>query len=231
MTTELDKVKSKIRALTMKTIANGCTEEEALAAMEKVGELLEIYNLELSEVHLSAEPCIKASINLCRRTNPYWAYIFNTIGVFTQTKAWMSKPNVCFYGLEPDVQLAVYLSKLILTAMEAESRRFKQTHTYRRSLRRRHLTRSFQVGLVRRLNDRLEALRPRGKGLVLVKTHHIEKEFAKAHPNTRFRPLRRQAARVNTDAYEAGKAAGDNINLNRPLSGPSTTTTITGYLQ
>ncbi|RWP55088.1 DUF2786 domain-containing protein [Mesorhizobium sp.] len=83
MTTELDKVKSKIRALSMKTIANGCreiangcTEEEALSAMENVGELLEIYNLELGEVHLSAEPCIKASINLCRRTNPYWAYIF-----------------------------------------------------------------------------------------------------------------------------------------------------------
>ncbi|TIM06761.1 hypothetical protein [Mesorhizobium sp.] len=63
-----------------------------------------------------------------------------------------------------------------------------------------------------------------------MKTHQIEKTFAKAHPNTRFRPLRRQAARVDTSAYEAGKAAGDSVNLNRPL-GHSAETKIAGYLQ
>jgi hypothetical protein len=36
MATDLDKLKSRLQALRAKTIANGCTEDEALAAAAKV---------------------------------------------------------------------------------------------------------------------------------------------------------------------------------------------------
>lgn len=49
---ELENVKRKIRALSEKTVENGATEQEALAAMEKVGALMEQYNLSMSEVYL-----------------------------------------------------------------------------------------------------------------------------------------------------------------------------------
>jgi hypothetical protein len=65
---------------------------------------------------------------------------------------------------------------------DVESRRFKQRRAYRGSLRRRHLTRSFQVGLVRCLNDRLEELAPVERGLILVKTHHTRKSSREPIP-------------------------------------------------
>jgi len=42
---ELSRVKSRIKALTEKTVANGCTEAEAMAAADMVGRLLERYAL------------------------------------------------------------------------------------------------------------------------------------------------------------------------------------------
>ena len=42
---ELARVKARIKALTDKTVANGCTEAEAMAAAEIVGRLLERYAL------------------------------------------------------------------------------------------------------------------------------------------------------------------------------------------
>ncbi len=45
-TTELTRVKARIRALTEKTVSNGCTEAEAMAAAEMVGRLLERYAIQ-----------------------------------------------------------------------------------------------------------------------------------------------------------------------------------------
>lgn len=48
---------ARIRALLMKTVDNGCTEEEAMAAAAKAGELMDRYGLESSEVEIRAEKC------------------------------------------------------------------------------------------------------------------------------------------------------------------------------
>ena len=55
--TDLDKLTARIQALRAKTIDNGCTEDEALTAAAKVAELLDRYDLSLSDVELRAEPC------------------------------------------------------------------------------------------------------------------------------------------------------------------------------
>src|SRR5262245_32725158 len=47
---ELDRVKLKIKALMEKTVANGCSEHEAMSAMEGVGRLLTQYKLKASEL-------------------------------------------------------------------------------------------------------------------------------------------------------------------------------------
>jgi hypothetical protein len=55
--TGLDKLKLRIQALHAKTIANGCTEDEALSAAAKVAELLDRHDLSLSDLELRASPC------------------------------------------------------------------------------------------------------------------------------------------------------------------------------
>jgi hypothetical protein len=42
---ELSRVKGRIKALTEKTVANGCTEAKAMAAADTVGRMLERYAL------------------------------------------------------------------------------------------------------------------------------------------------------------------------------------------
>ena len=47
----------RIRALMGKTVANGCTESEALAAAAKIGELMDRYGLTYSDFELKSERC------------------------------------------------------------------------------------------------------------------------------------------------------------------------------
>jgi Protein of unknown function (DUF2786) len=49
-TTELTRVKARIKALAEKTVSNGCTEAEAMAAAGMVGRLLERYALSMEEI-------------------------------------------------------------------------------------------------------------------------------------------------------------------------------------
>ena len=51
-TTELSRVKARIKALAEKTVSNGCTESEAMAAAEMVGRLLERYALSMEEIDI-----------------------------------------------------------------------------------------------------------------------------------------------------------------------------------
>ena len=64
----LDKLKTCIHALRAKTIDNGCTEDEALSAAAKVAELLDRYNLPLTDVEIREAPCERASMRPTARS-------------------------------------------------------------------------------------------------------------------------------------------------------------------
>ena len=57
---DIDKLKARIQGLRAKTIENGCTEEEALSAAAKVAELLDTYDLSMTDVELRQEVCERA---------------------------------------------------------------------------------------------------------------------------------------------------------------------------
>ena len=67
MTTDLDKLKTRLQALRAKTIANGCTEEEALAAAAKVAELLDRHDLSITDLEIREEQCEKSTIETNRK--------------------------------------------------------------------------------------------------------------------------------------------------------------------
>src|ERR1700682_5249001 len=53
----LDRLKTRIQGLRCKTTDNGCTESEALLAAAKVAELLDRYDLSLTDVEIRDAPC------------------------------------------------------------------------------------------------------------------------------------------------------------------------------
>src|SRR3712207_1466055 len=135
MKSELSKVKAKIKALAAKTIEAGCSEHEALQAAEMVGRLLDQYNLSMDAIDIRAEVCVLHEVpTAARRRMPTDAPVV-PIARFCDVKTWHAKQEdgrtvYCFYGVEPDVAMAVLLFIVVAAAVRAKSASFKATKTY-----------------------------------------------------------------------------------------------------
>lgn len=246
---ELDRIKLKIKALANKTVENGCSEEEAMSAMQGVGRLLLQYNLTMSELDVRQTPCRTVEI----KTEGSRHRIVNcimSIGVFTDTKPWFQNfgrnhTTYSFFGQEHDLDMAQYLFKVCKAAIDGETRRYKGTKDYRDNGGGRSATVSFQHGLTDKLCQRLREMKREenaelqareaeqraeqakagtagstSTALVVLKKQLVEQEF-KVH-GPRLRNVRSTRAVRSRSAYGAGSAAGDRVNLSRPLGGSKT---------
>ena len=154
---DLDKLVQRIRALREKTVEQGCTEQEAMAAAEKVAELLDRYGLNLSELDLRKQSCEGIGIQTGRKRRGPIDDCMGTIAAFFDCRVWAETAkmtgalNYVFFGLPGDVQAAVYLHELIVLAFASETATFQAGEFYGslNSGQRRSATNSFQVGLAR----------------------------------------------------------------------------------
>src|SRR5262249_35024694 len=100
-TTELSRVKARIKALAEKTISNGCTEAEAMAAAEMVGRLLERYALSMDEIDIREERCVQLAVPIGGlRRRPIDGCV-TSIARFCDCKVWISRdtgvPSYVFF--------------------------------------------------------------------------------------------------------------------------------------
>ena len=63
--TAFDRLKTRIQGLRSKTMDNGCTEAEALLAAAKVAELLDRYDLSLTDVEIRNGECEQRHYSYC----------------------------------------------------------------------------------------------------------------------------------------------------------------------
>ena len=237
----LDKLKLRIQALRAKTIANGCTEDEALSAAAKVAELLDRHDLSLSDVELRASSCERRVFETYRKKRIPLDDCIGAIAHFCDCRVWREKnaagENIyVFFGLAADVEVAHYLAELIDGAVRAELGRFKTSVEYSRFRhQQRHLANaSFAFGMVVSIADRLVAMKAgrdqanegAGRGLVVVKTSVVDAEFDKLDLN--LRNQRSGGRMVSMTAYEAGGAAGASLAINPGLGGARSGTTRKG---
>ena len=159
---ELDAVKRRIRALAEKTISNGCTESEAMLAMEKVGELLQTFNLSMTEVILSEQPCIKEVFDTHSKHTGVVYEVCTNLARFCGVKTWgireYNSLQVAFFGLESDVQMAMYLSNMIDKSFDRCVEDFKRSDTYYYSKSRRGSSSDFRKGFSARIRVKLDEL-------------------------------------------------------------------------
>jgi hypothetical protein len=229
-TTELTRVKARIKALAEKTVSNGCTEAEAMAAAEMVGRLLERYALSMEEIDVREQRCIQVEVpSGGQRRRPIDGCV-TAIARFCDCKVWVSRdatmPSYVFFGFDADTVLAGYLFNVIDRAMATALTAFRVMHPRLRSVGLRSASKSFQQGMAARVAARLDemhqqrdanvaAQRSTGTALILVKQRVVEDAF-------RATEIRLVAAaglnrgRVN-GAFRHGLAAGDRVNLNRPV--------------
>jgi hypothetical protein len=242
---ELIRVKGRIKALTEKTVANGCTEAEAMAAADMVGRLLERYALSMDEIEIRTARCVQAEVPIGgRRRRPIDGCV-PTIARFCDCKVWLARASApdpeqpdfdrmpfgsryVFFGFETDTVLATYLFTVIDRAVVTETVAFKQLNSRFRGVRLRQASTSFQHGVVARVSERLDAMhsardaavhaqRAAGTALILAKNRVVADAFRET--DVRLTSMSAMGRRVITTAFRAGRAAGDRVNLNRPVPG------------
>lgn len=217
----LDKLRTRVRALLAKTVDNGCTEDEALAAAAKAAELLDRHDLSMSDVDLREASCERVVYETRRKKRIPIADCVGAVAHFCDCKVWRERDaageaRYVFFGLPADAEVALYLTGLIDAAVRSELGRYKTSPAY---LRFRHRDRylanaSFALGMVTSIAERLDAMKAgrdrangeTGRDLVVVKASVVDEEMRRLGIDLR---TSRGAGRfVSPDAFEAGGTAG-----------------------
>lgn len=228
---EREKIMARIRGLAAKTTDRGCTEAEAMLAAQKVGELLEVYGLSMSEVELRDEPCFQREIVITGTRLQAAGIIFMAILRLTETKGWMAgRQTFVLFGLEPDVLMGEYLMHLTAGAVDHEENLFRASPAYRRGRQTpQQRLRSFRYGFAERVSARLDELTElrqaseaaareaagAGTALVLAKEKRLSEAFESLGIRLRNRTTTRRVS--DPSAYQRGMEAGARVGLERPV--------------
>jgi hypothetical protein len=229
---DLDRLKTRIQGLRSKTTVNGCTEAEALLAAAKVAELLDRYDLALTDVEIRDAPCERREYETYRKKRIPLDDCVGAVANFCDCRVWREKKpageaRYVFFGLRSDIEVAHYLTELIDNAVRAELGRYKNSAEYRRFRNQdRHVANSsFTLGMVASIANKLTAMKGErdavkngnGRDLVVLKASVVDAELEKL--DLKLRTLRRASRMVSPMAYEAGGAAGASLPINPGIRG------------
>jgi hypothetical protein len=218
----------KLQALQNMTVANGCTESEALVAAGKAAELLERYGLSMEELKAAApnQLCDQNSLDCGRpRFTHEVQFLAPVIAEFTKTKTWQTRTStevqMTFFGLKADVQIASYLFNVFRSVMDHEWKLFWYCHAVEQGVNRRTARKSFMLGMVKRIQARIfELMEAADSGpaiaesreIVVLKEEIVEKALRDL--NFRFKTARKSKhIAFDADAFMAGEIAGDNVSI------------------
>lgn len=231
---DLERLKARIEALRARTIANGCTESEALEAARKLADLLDRHNLALSDVQISATECDRRVVDAPRKTKAPLDYSITAIADFCDCKVWREtsadgERRYVFFGLNHDADAAGHLAEMVATAIASEIVAYRLTRAYQSVPRREKATASssFGIGMAMSVSRKLRSMKHErdrttvtaGRDLVVLKSSVVERELDRL--NLRFREARKPATkRVSEEAFNAGTRAGDRLSLNPAIRTP-----------
>ena len=229
---DLARVIERIRGLRAKIVDQGCTEEEALAAADKVAELLDRYGLSLGETDLRGQPCLGFGIDSNRKRSGPIDEAVPAISHFCGCRSWSERApdgtiRSIFFGLPADVEAARYLHERVAAALATETADFQKSDLYRERAGggRQKATASFHYGLVRGIGTKLDARKAErdaktfqttGRDLVPVKASVVEDELARLGMAFTTKESTR-GRMVLLDAYEAGQVASGRFEIQSEL--------------
>jgi hypothetical protein len=202
----------------------------------------------MDEIEARESRCVQAEVPLGgRRRRPIDACV-PAIARFCDCKVWLARAprhdpdakdfdwtqpgsRYVFFGFETDTALAVYLFAVIDRAIAVETAAFRRNNPQLRAVRLRRAAASFQHGVAARVSARLKSMhaareasvraqRPAGTALILAKHSVVEDAFRAT--DVRLVSMTAIGQRNVAAAFREGWAAGERVNLNRPVSGDST---------
>lgn len=221
--TEREKFAGRIRALRAKTVANGCTEAEALAAAELLAKLLAQYNMTVDEAELRESPFDKHTAVHDDWVGERLWVVADGISYLTGARYWSSRPgcprSITFFGFAHEVEVARYILEICAHAMTGEIERlFREKRLFSQTKRRR-AARPFLDGMSDRLNQRIRAMKPpapTGKGLIVLHDALVVQAMKAAGHK-----IETGGGKVDLDVFKGyadGVSAGDRVALNPGLA-------------
>lgn len=230
-----DAALKRIKALAAKTVENGCTEEEAMAAMAKMGELMDRYGIESSETEIREEVCVTGVHGAERlKTHPS-SWCAKAIAAYCDCRVWhrTGTGRIMFFGLPADVEVATYLMKVVEGAMDRGFKNFKKSPDYPSYDPYPKRTRNtYMVAFSNRVNARLaemhkarhteQLVTTTGTSLIVVKNAVVTEQWAKTGVTLRKASTGTVRMSGNDAARAAGVAGGNAVHLGSALSGNTT---------
>ncbi|MFO1085999.1 MAG: DUF2786 domain-containing protein [Reyranellaceae bacterium] len=218
-----DRLRQRIQALRAKTVANGCTEGEALAAAAKVAELLDRYDLSLTDVEIRRSSCEQLVYQVRRNKRIPLDECIGVIADFCDCRVWREKDRSgdvrwVFFGLRADIEAAHCLAEMIDSTVRTELGRYKTSVAYQafRHQERHVANASFTLGMLASIADKLAAMKAAresahrgGRAIVVAKQAVVDAEIEKL--GLELRTLPHTSRMVSPLAYEAGEVAGETL--------------------
>lgn len=227
MNDDLIKIRARLRALREKTVANGCSEDEALAAAELVSKLLSKHGLSEDELSPDAPMFISKKIG---KRSPLDAIWF-TIAHFADCDAWLQRADkglhIVYFGRERDVLIAEYVFDVMQGATSCAQREFRASPTYkarRTAKTRSHAVKAFQEGfqrsVVRKLFDGLWLRYGEVAGERYQFTRLALKDMSSKQGLhfSQARPLGKAQGAFRDEAQSDGRAAGRKVEVHAGLN-------------
>lgn len=213
-----------VRALLSKTVANGCTEGEALAALTKARELMAEHDLTDADLSFGGEGVhVDAKVKPdCDRVRDFLA---TAVAAFCNCRVWsgFSRDETRFCGLESDTAFAHWLLDMLGDFVTRELAAYlRVTWTPKAPSVRRLETNGFVIGCTGRIAERLRELTPEqtrgaGRGLVVARNALIDRHMQEL--GIELQRPRGRLHRLDNRANRAGAAAGEHARFSKPLNG------------
>lgn len=230
------KIAARIKALLAKSVENGATEEEALAAMEKARELMDKYGVTASALEAEADTIKPETM----RRDGWGTFIIkdrlaSNVARYTDCKIWFDfGGDFHVLGSDTDRLFCMWLLDSLDQFIRRSCVEFIKTQTI--TGKKWDHEKAFCIGAINRINERLTALIAErrtsvqtkdGRSLVVIKSDLVTKAF-----DGLGLKLRRATSSVtykkSSKAYAAGHAAGGKAKFSRPVNGGAGVKAIAG---
>lgn len=217
-----DNILNKIRAILAKTVDNGCTEDEALAAIAIANRMMDEYEVTADDLKIEDEKAIIARSDCRDPQNVRWKLCY-WIAQFTDTYSFGHKKDIKFAGLRSDVDFAIYLAEALTSFVHAQLKSYMWANGFQKfqGNERVRIVNSFVAGCCSRINIKLKQMvdsrrtTTNSTALVLTKQHLINEAIKDL--NIGEYSNRGRKATFYGDIFRAGQSAGDNASFGRPV--------------
>ncbi len=225
------KIAARVRALLAKTAGNGCTEDEAMAAVAKAAELMAKHQIDMTETELLSEGFGEEELPWESRKGLFARVrLADAIANYTDTQAYSSalrgscKKSVKFFGLASDALFACWLCESLTSFVTRTANEYTTEHCAVCGGRRNEIWNGFALGACVRISERLgeskaqSVVRPNsGHWLVPIdKSRIVADELARRVPNM-GKASRRPEPKIAAQAYYRGREAGNDASFAKPI--------------